>query len=792
MGINLQNFYYKLKNNQNYKLKAFVYAFVIASFFFIPFIAYGKGYFTYYGDFNSQQIAFYKMMHDAVKSGNFMWNNFTDLGVNTIGSYTFYLLGSPFFWLTIPFPSSFVPHLMAPLLILKLACCALTAYIYLKRYVKNQNFALLGALMYAFSSFSIYNIFFNHFHDAMVFFPLLLFALDEYVETGKKGLIYLMSFICCIVNYYFFIAEAVFCIIYIFVRMAFGSYKLNLKKFAWLVLEVVLGVLTSSILLVPTIFSITQNYRVSEHLTGWDNYMFSKNTQRYVLILESFFFPPDIPARPNFAPDSNAKWASVAAWIPLIGMTGVFAFFREKKKNWLKYLLIILFICCLVPILNSMFQLFNSAYYARWYFMLILMMILATVIMLDTRKLKFWKKPIIYSIIVICIFALPIGLTLKESDTGFKLGLEEYPDRFWIYVAIALFSIAIFTFCLGFVRNKTYFSKMLLAGFAIVTIIYSTYVISLGTNIGLSDAKFMNPNCLNPPQSLSQLPNKDNQVYRIDSMTSIDNINMFWGVMGIQAFHSIVPGSIMDFYPTVGVERSVGSRPETDVYGIRGLLSCKWLFDEIDDNKNFAATTNSTPKMPGWQYYGVMNGCYVWENKYFIPFGFSYDSYITKDEYNSIDEEQRHLALLKAIVLEGDSVDRNLDILAHDDTSNFTFDQENYFKDCEKLKSSSCSSFKTDNFGFSASFENKDNKDKLVFFSIPYEKGWSATVNNSPAIIEKTNIGFMAVRVPANTTSNIRFNYTTPGLKLGVIISAIALICFVLIIIFAKKYKPKN
>ena len=144
---------------------------------FLPFIVVDGGRFLFYGDFNVQQVPFYRLAHDAVRSGNFGWNYQTDLGVNFIGSYSFYLLGSPFFWLTIPFPSEWVQYLMGPLLILKFACASLTGYIYIHRYTKNQESALIAGVLYAFSGFSVYNIFFNHFHEAIVFFPLLLAAL---------------------------------------------------------------------------------------------------------------------------------------------------------------------------------------------------------------------------------------------------------------------------------------------------------------------------------------------------------------------------------------------------------------------------------------------------------------------------------------------------------------------------------------------------------------------------------------------------------------------------------------
>ena len=100
-------------------LNTFITALLVAACFFVPYIITDRGYFLFFGDFNVQQIPFYQLAHDAVRNGEWGWSFTTDLGANFIGSYTFYLLTSPFFWLTIPFPNSFVPHLMGPLLILK-------------------------------------------------------------------------------------------------------------------------------------------------------------------------------------------------------------------------------------------------------------------------------------------------------------------------------------------------------------------------------------------------------------------------------------------------------------------------------------------------------------------------------------------------------------------------------------------------------------------------------------------------------------------------------------------------
>ena len=64
--------------------------------------------------------------------------------------------------------------------------------------------------------------------------------------------------------------------------------------------------------------------------------MLYNNVQRYLHILSCFFFPPDLPARPNFTPDSGSKWASWGRGCPLFGMTGVIGWLQMRRKHWLK------------------------------------------------------------------------------------------------------------------------------------------------------------------------------------------------------------------------------------------------------------------------------------------------------------------------------------------------------------------------------------------------------------------------------------------------------------------------
>ena len=241
----------------------------------------------------------------------------------------------------------------------------------------------------------------------------------------------------------------------------------------------------------------------------------------------------------------------------------------------------------------------------------------------------------------------------------------------------------------------------------------------------------------------------------------MDNLPMFWNWPTIQAFQSVVPTSIMDFYKSIGVQRDVASRPGLSYIGLRALLSVKYLVIQ---------NAGDTIESPGWVYDSYQDGMRVYRNTNFIPMGFTYTSYITNGEYNAVSNKD--LLLVKAILLGKTQIKKYgnlLKPLSLAEVYKTTDDQ--LAADAAARRTHTCSSFKTDNQGFTASITLP--KTNLVFFSVPYDSGWSATINGKPAEIEKVNVGFMAVKCAAGTSS-IRFTYTTPGFKTGKIVTGVS------------------
>ena len=785
------------KSKYNYGLISFLSGIGLALLLFVPSIIYNEGLFLFYGDFNAQQIPFYQMVHDSILNGDTMWSNTTDLGANLVGSYSFYLLGSPFFWITLLFPSNFVPYLMAPLLILKFGCASLTAYIYLKRYVSNKSFAVLGGLLYAFSGFSLYNVFFNHFHEAILIFPLLLYAIDEYMYSKRKGIVALAVFGSCVLNYYFFVGQVVFVIIYWVLRVATKTYpKIKFTELLVLAFEVIIGFLMTFVILLPSILSVIQNNRLDTWPEGWNGILYDVN-QRYAHIIESFFFPPDVAARPNFTPNSNSEWASIAAWLPLVGMTGVIGFLQTRGKHWLKKLIPLLFVVALVPVFNSLFQGLNMNYYARWFYMIELVMILATLNALENAEVD-WLKATRLSAGITAVILILIGfMPNKEysqdgSEPTVSYGLENYPERFWIYGAISLVSICTFAFIIkAFIYNKKKFIKFMSVALSLVIVVYGNFMIYIGILQGGNSREFIQDYALNKGENLNI---DDIKEVRSDFYNCVDNLGMYWQIPNIQAFHSIVPGSIMDFYPTFESARDVASRPSTELYPLRSLLSVKYLFDDPTDEENFAPKGET--EMVGWEYYDTGNGVNIYENKYYIPMGFMYDDFICEEEYDKIPTNYKDEALLKAMVLSQEQIKKysyitnyvegEFDLLNDENTqgeytgisSDFAYTTSAYYQDCNNRKNSSCSDFKYINNGFTATIDNQ-GEENLLFFSVPYEDGWSAYVDGEEVEIEKVNISFMAVKVEGHHKSEITFRYKTPGLSVGTTVTFVSLGFFV-------------
>ena len=141
-------------------------------------------------------------------------------------------------------------------------------------------------------------------------------------------------------------------------------------------------------------------------------------------------------------------------------MVGVFVWFSQRKNHWIKRIIGISVFMALVPILNSAFYAFNTSYYARWFYMPILMMCLATVSLTEDSAVD-WSVGYKWVLGITIAVSLVIGFYPQENSDkdGLIFGLYSqsedgmYVFRFWVTCAIAILSLVILGMLLKLLKN---------------------------------------------------------------------------------------------------------------------------------------------------------------------------------------------------------------------------------------------------------------------------------------------------------------------------------------------------
>lgn len=762
------------QQEKKYYQKAFLVALAMSAMMFLPLIIIDRGYFIFYGDYNAQQIPFFKMCVRAVHEGLSAWDWHTDLGANFVGSYSYYTLGSPFFWFMCLFPASVSEYLMAPLLCVKIALFSLFAFMYIRRFVSKPQTALIGGILYAFSSFNLYNIFFQ-FQDAIIWFPLLLIGLEEAVINKRRVVFALTVAINCLANYFFFIGDCVFLVIYFLVRYGMDKrFVLNVKGFVCLAFESIVGVMIAGVLFIPSIYQVLDVPRSTNMLTDW-SFLFYGNEQRYGLILESMFFPPEVAARNAMFTEANAKWSSVAIYLPLFGMAGVIAFVKGARGHWARVLLPVCLLFAMIPGLNASFTLFNNNFYTRWFYMPELICCLATVYTLEHEELdlKLGMRTcavcvaIMGTLAVLAPFSKKITNSEGKEDSILVLRMMLDGDKamspaVWVMLFMATAFLVILWLVIR-MRKKVsvnVFLKRVAAVTIFCSLMLGYYFLGYGRIIGPKVGRYNK-------MVDARFNIDDPDFYRIEGVDETNNVNMFWNMSSLKSFTSIVPGSTFELYDLVkpmknNGARSVNSAPETNRYALRAFARVKYIMIPQDMSDSRRKTV--LDDLAIYEYMNTQGFYDVYKTDYALPMGFAYDSYFVRGE--AVGNKKVDNLMVRCAILTDEQAQKYKDILAHDNESAWDISLEQFKIDAQRRIDSGVKQFSINKKGFTAMSDY--DSEKLVVFSVPWCKGWSATVNGSPVEIDKINAGLCGIRVPEGVCE-ISFEYETPGLKYGVI-----------------------
>lgn len=725
---------YKFVEKHKYEILAFLLSFLVGCLMFLPITILEKGLFFIGSDFNLQQMIFGEVMNYSLKEGSYLWTWFNDLGSDFIGAFSFYNLFSPFNVFTYLFPARWYPYLCSFLTIVKFGVGGLTSYLFLKRYVKNKKLVLLGSLLYSFSGFQFTNMLF-HYYDSVVLFPLLLYALDNLVYDNRKGYFALTVSLLAFTNWFMFIGEVVFVVIYYIVKVICKSYVFDLKKFFNILLEGVLGTLLASVVLVPSLFFTISNPRISNSFTLSSSLKYS-SLINYIEIFRAFFFPSEVMTPRAYL--DTANYASVDLYLPFVGSVLAISYSISKKKSWISILMFTCIFFMLVPILNSSFFLFTTSYYARWFYMPTLVLALLSIKCIEEN-------------ISIKSGTIISFLSLGVMILSYFVLKYRYPEVEYIHDIKYLIMMISFMIINLVILILIYKSKNKLKYLFIFTILF----VGIWSNYSIykyrCNSLEYNKRYYNYIHSYKEI--KFDDLVRTNSFTGcFSNQGIIFKNGNLLSFNTNMEGSAFEFYNSVDYQRLVSTSilvdsPLNQFLSVKYFISC--TDEEKDDYKLYKDTKNYK----------------IYLNDNYKEMGFVFNKYISNKEFLKKSTEEKYNIINSMIILDDEQITKYKD----------------YYNEDVKVNSNK---FKFINNGFISDIDV--SKDTLVLYSVPYDKGWKAFNNGREVEIENVDNGMMAIKINKGM-NNVKFTYYPRGLKLGLWLSIVSYIGLLIYCIKSKR-----
>lgn len=721
-----------LKSNY---MKIFLLSMTIGLLMLLPNIIQNKGLLLLSGDFQTQQIPFNINVNNEIKSGNTLYTLNNDLGSSTIEGYSFYSVASPFFLLGLIFPSSWYPYLIGIFLIFKYAFTGLFAYIYFKDFVKRKDLAILGALLYTFSGYQICNMIFYHYHDLVMLFPLFLYSIDKLFKENKKGLFVIVLALTILSNYIFAFGELVFLLIYLVVNGICKRFKYNKKNILKFIFELLIGIGISMCVLLPSIISVFNNPRVGNTLPLSD-YLLYPFTQ-YIKIFQALLLPTDIINNASLIRDTN--WAACEIWIPFFGIFLACVYIYRHKKDYLSVILILSLVFMLIPILNSSFTMFNTQYYARWFYMPSIFISIMSIKVLD-EKLELKKGINLFKVIwelYIVLVLVYILYIIKTFET------ISYYYIFSVILALVCIILAIILIKKYYKTNKI---KILLIPIIVCILLEGYHYIYYQSNHDLMyKENKLYTNAINNDLI------DDNSFYRVKYVGCLYNMNLYFDEATIDSFNSAVAPSVFKIYNSLGIYRKQNTSVSLEYKELLNFYSIKYI----------VSCNSSKLDISGYKYLYKKGVYTVYLNENYQEMGIILNSKMDIDEFNNL-----------STTLEK--------------TKEFT---SNYiYSDSKKiiLKNSNIISSYSKKIANGLYNDIKISDDATIIYTIPYDRDFKIIVNGKEKKYFEINNGLIGINL-IKGENEVSIVYKGTNFKEGISIGIFCLICLLLYLLTTKK-----
>lgn len=623
----------------------------------------------YYAEYVRQIIATLFTEHRLVIPN---WSFSFGEGNDIVSILHYYVIGDPFVVPSILVPSQYM-HIYYAFAIVARMYCAGAAFSFLcKEFGQTNKTAILaGSMVYVFCYWNMFNaIRHPYFVNPLIYLPLIVVGVERIIKGKRPYLFIAAVFLCVVSNFYFLYMLALLSVIYVLIRLGF-LYKKDIKSAMIPLIKIAASAIAAAIMgaviVIPIVISVLGDSRL-----GAGNSLHLFYSLNYYATLPAAFI-------------TTSGAAGLCMGFAAPTLLAVFLLMRQKKQNaFIK----ILSVACLIFLAFPLFgKLFNGFNYVtnRWsWAMALLVAFILTSLWDELMALKSKDaKPLFLGLgiyFILCLlfeqsrniktfvglfFALAFLLIIFPiySENGQRIFTNKFRQAMcFVLVCASILSNAFWFYSPS---GSNYSSEFLTTKYVKENI---THDETTALKQLMKDKPFARYSGLSITRNASLTSGlSSTQYYWTNSNSNITDfrrqmevreqyINLYNGYDGRAALmalsavkYFVIPwtekdredGEILTGKIPYGFEYitdfdAKGDITEDAMEKIKAELKIENLTEE-----QFAVLQNSVSK----EYA-------IYENKYYLPFGYTYDSYMSREEWETKTATEKQDLMLKTAVLE--------------------------------------------------------------------------------------------------------------------------------------------
>lgn len=595
----------------------------------ITFVRNGDGYYQHYTALEYLGKWLRKIVYTLFSEHKLVipnWDFSIGLGSDIVTTFNYYVIGDPLTLLSVLVPVKYTPYLYTFLCILRYYLIGLCFSLYcFERKYNNVLGVLVSAFTYTFCSFALYaGTMHPYFINPMIYLPLILISVEKIFKN--KNPIYLSLIVCVaeVSNFYFFYVVVIATVVYVLLRLV-EIYKKDFKAMIAPLFRVavssVIGVLLGAVIFLPIVLKLLADSRVG---VDYDYSLFY--SLKYYLR-----FPAQMISH-NY----RGGW-TLLGYSVIILFAVATLFTARKRHTFLK----VFFLIGLGGFVSPIFAGFaNGLSYPcnRWGF--VFSFIISFVVAATWEELFSIrnKKRLLLVAVLPVVYT---GLCFLTDQT--------IKERMIVSTVSVVLICAGLLIC-GFVSASRKKSKLIFTS-AVSLLCIACIVTNAHFVFFDADKKYYSKEYINNYSALDSLSVKEaaeadgqTEFYRFSGDALSINNTVRNGMSNTQYYWSLSDENISDFHESININEAYYQfyNGFDDITALNTLASVKYFYNYPEDkNTNvpygFVATETAD----------------VYRNEKALPLGYTYDGYITREEYDALETSlDKQQALLQGAVLE--------------------------------------------------------------------------------------------------------------------------------------------